>query len=149
MKSQLHKTSGVQTLTKADTCRKIILNRCIKATLCAMHMYVHMYTFHETGQRCCEYVPEQRNERLLITWATTQLKALEITRELDTAATKFKASLGLGWQCWSVTEFAVCDKCHPALPLDLSEKLLSFQCCVTDLEKKHSYLRQVSWTRKI
>lgn len=46
--------------------------------------------FQEADRTACEYLSEKRNEEMPLTGADIQLKALEITKELNIPTTEFK-----------------------------------------------------------
>lgn len=46
--------------------------------------------FQEADRSACEYLSEKRNEEMPLTGADIQLKALEITKELNIPTTEFK-----------------------------------------------------------
>lgn len=95
----------------------------------------------EIDRRVCEYTTEKRNDGMPITRAIIQLKALEIAKELKIPTTDFKASLG--WCGRMMRHNELSSRCRTSLarhlPSDVREKLLSFQCYVINLRKKHSY----------
>lgn len=49
-----------------------------------------MGRFQEADRSACEYLSEKRNEEMPLTGADIQLKALEITKELNIPTTEFK-----------------------------------------------------------
>uniref|UniRef100_A0A1A7X7M9 HTH CENPB-type domain-containing protein n=1 Tax=Iconisemion striatum TaxID=60296 RepID=A0A1A7X7M9_9TELE len=86
--------------------------------------------FPEIDRRVCEFVTEKRDGGMPITRAIIQLKALDITKELNIPPPEFKASIGWCRRMMRRREPALPSTCH---------QLHSFQSYVIGLRKTHSY----------
>lgn len=91
--------------------------------------------FQEADRSACEYLSEKRNEEMPLTGADIQLKALEITKELNIPTTEFKVCNRL------MRRNGLCLRCEtscPELPLRLQRE-------ATDSDRKMILFEMLKW----